>query len=163
MVNGIDYNGKHGRHPNNCDCMKHQSVQPMQITKGENKVTTPTYNNAIIAALANNPDALKEYMDGVTNVSKANDANNAPNVETTQTPVPNQLIPEFVAGQTEYIIPCNIDLSGKPDSMAKLTDARNHAVPKFTNDIHDFRFPKGYASRSIVSEGVWGLKLFRIS
>ena len=159
MINGIDYNGKHGRHPNNCDCIKHQSVQPMPITKGENKVTTPIYNDAIIAALVKTPDLLKEYMESVANTPIKTDA---PNVETTQIPVPNQLIPEFVAGQTEYIIPCNIDLTGKPDSMAKLTDARNHAEKKFTNGIHDFRFPKGYASRSIVATGKWGLKLFRM-
>ena len=167
----VDYNGRQGKHPKECNCVKHinnaAKVNPPQmITQGVNNVTTPvikTPDANVIAALVSNPDALNAYM-ATFNPSATPSVLNAvtPPVVNPNPVVVNPVVPEFVAGQTEYVIPVNIDLSGKPDSMAKVTDARVHAEPKFTNGIHDFRFPKGYASRSIVSEGVWVLKLVRV-
>jgi len=181
----IDYNGRQGHHPKECNCVKHINnagkVNPPQtMTQGVNPVVNPqnlTFDQWKAAqAEKAQYDAYMASNGGVdsapSNVLPVNPnpvppANPNPVVvnPVVQTPpvVINPVVPTFVAGQTEYIIPIAIDLSGKPDSMAKVTDARNHAEPKFTNGIHDFRFAKGYASRSIVGEGVWGLKLFRIS
>ena len=58
---------------------------------------------------------------------------------------------------TEYIVPVIVDLKGK--GMAKLTDARTHAVAKFTNGVHDVRFAKAYASTDKVDDGKWEMVL----
>ena len=164
----IDYNGRQGHHPKGCNCVKHINNTaivnpPLTITQGVNPVVNQTLDPTILQALATNPAALNAYIASVNNAPSVESTQIVPPV-TAQTPpvVINPVVPTFTAGQNEYLIPVNIDLSGKPDSMAKVTDARVHAEPKFTNGIHDFRFPKGYASRSIVSTGKWALKLVRV-
>ena len=171
----IDYNGRQGHHPKGCSCVKHINnaaiVNPPQtITQGVNPMVneqTLTFEqfqqqqayNAYLASNGNPPIAPNEFNPLPTPDSIPT---NLPPVNPIVVPVaPNPLVPEFTVGQTEYPIPLNIDLSGKPDSMAKITDARVHPSPKFTNGIHDFRFSKGYASRVIVETGVWELVLRR--
>ena len=165
----IDYNGRQGHHPKGCNCVGHinkasaQINQPQTITEGVNPVVKQALDPNILQALATNPTALNAYIASV-NSAPSNELPVNPNPIPPVNPipvVPNPLVPTFVAGQTEYVIPVNVDLSGKPGSMAKITDARLHAEPKFTNGIHDFRFPKGYASRVIVETGVWELVLRR--
>ena len=164
----IDYNGRQGHHPKECNCVKHinnaAKVNPPQmITQGViPMVNQPlTLDPAILQALATNPTALNAYIASV---------NNAPSIEANPNPVPpvnpnpalvNPVVPTFVAGQNEYVIPINVALPKKATSMAQITDARIHLEPQFTNGIHDFRFSKGYASTAIVGNGEWELVLRR--
>tara|TARA_Y100000296_G_scaffold82559_1_gene111905 strand:- start:175 stop:747 length:573 start_codon:yes stop_codon:yes gene_type:complete len=171
----VDYNGKQGHHPKGCNCVKGhinkaaiQINPPLTVTQGVNPLVNQslTLDPAILQALATNPTALNAYIASV---------NNAPSIEANPNPVPpvnpiavpvainpvaiDPVVQTFVAGQNEYVIPINVTLPKK--GMAQITDARMHTEPKFTDGIHDFRFNKGYASRSIVSNGVWELVLRR--
>tara|TARA_Y100001960_G_C14130438_1_gene566561 strand:- start:360 stop:560 length:201 start_codon:yes stop_codon:yes gene_type:complete len=59
---------------------------------------------------------------------------------------------------------CGCGQRGKgKDAMAKLTDARTHAVGKFTNGMHDFRFNPIYGDSTIVGESESVLKVVRKS
>ena len=159
MINGIDYNGRRGAHPSKngvslCDCIKHtaerNNLNPMQI-QGVNPITTPntviaTPDVNVIVALSGNQDALNSYLATFNTPVVATPDN--PNVNIPQ-PVNN------IAIQTEYVIPLNIDASGK--GMAKVTDARIHAVTKFTDGIHDLRWATAYATKAIVADGEWEL------
>ena len=163
----IDYNGRQGHHPKECNCVGHinksavQINRPQPITKGVTTVVNQTLDPTILQALATNPTALNAYIASV---------NNAPSIEANPNPVPpvnpnpivvNPVVPTFVAGQNEYVIPINVALPKKATSMAQITDARIHLEPQFTNGIHDFRFSKGYASTAIVGNGEWELVLRR--
>ena len=156
MINGIDYNGRVGHHPANCDCDKHiakRNANPMQI-QGINPITTPntviaTPDVNVIVALSGNQDALNSYLATFNTPVVATPDN--PNVNIPQPPVNN------IAIQDEYVIHLAIDASGK--GMAKVTDARVHAVTKFTDGIHDFRWATAYATKAIVANGEWELVL----
>ena len=156
MINGIDYNGRRGHHPKHCDCLKHiakRNANPMQI-QGVNPITTPntviaTPDVNVIVALSGNQDALNSYLATFNTPVVATPDN--PNVNIPQPPVNN------IAIKDEYVIPLAIDASGK--GMAKVTDARIHAVTKFTDGIHDFRWATGYATKAIVANGEWELVL----
>ena len=160
MINGIDYNGRRGHHPNNCDCLKHiakRNANPMQI-QGVNPITTPntviaTPNTDVIIALSGNQDALNAYLATFNTPVNATPEN--PNVNIPQAPVNN------IPVQNEYIAQIAIDASGK--GMAKVTDARIHAESKFTDGIHDFRFAKIYVTKAIVATGTWELVLRKTS
>ena len=165
MINGIDYNGRRGAHPSKngvslCDCIKHtaeRNQNPMQI-QGVNPITTPntviaTPNTDVIIALSGNQDALNAYLATFNTPVVATPSN--PNIDIPQAPVNN------IAIQTEYVIPLNIDTSGK--GMAKLSDARTHAVTKFTDGIHDLRWATLYATKAIVANGEWELVLRKTS
>ena len=153
MINGIDYNGRRGAHPklngvSICDCIKHvaaRNANPMQI-QGANPITTQNIDPQIIASITQSVISAMQ----ATNATPENPMVNIP-----QAPVNN------IPMQTEYIAPINVDASGK--GMAKITDARIHAEPKFTDGIHDFRFAKVYVSKSIVANGTWELVLRKTS
>jgi hypothetical protein len=161
MINGIDYNGRRGAHPklngvSICDCLKHiakRNANPMQI-QGVNPITTPNIVTAtpdvnVIIALSGNQDALNGYLATFNTPVVATPDN--PNVNIPQAPVNN------IPMQNEYTALVNIDTSGK--GMAKVTDGRNHAVSKFTDGIHDFRFATIYVTKAIVADGEWELVL----
>jgi hypothetical protein len=170
----VDYNGKQGHHPKGCDCVKGHInkvapvIIPQTITKGVNPVAneqTLTFEqfqqqqayNAYLASNGNPPIAPNEFNPLPTPDSIPT---NLPPVNPIAVPVAiNPVVPTFVAGQNEYVIPINVTLPKK--GMAQITDARMHTEPKFTDGIHDFRFSKGYATRAIVSNGVWELVLRR--
>ena len=154
----IDYNGRQGHHPKECNCVGHinkaavQINRPQTITKGVSPVVNQTLDPTILQALATNPTALNAYIASV---------NNAPSVESTQIAPPTIVQTPTIPVQNEYVIPINVMLPKKATSMAQITDARNHPVQQFTNGIHDFRFNKGYASTAIVGNGEWELVLRR--
>jgi len=178
----VDYNGKRGHHPTGCNCVVHtlkaaKQMNPLQISPigvipvtneqaltfeqwQEQQVQQQAYQ-AYMAANPAPPNAIPAIPNPVPNPVVQTPPVVVNPVAQIPAPVVAPLVPEFVAGQNEYVIPINIDLAGKETAMAKVTDARQHAIQQFTNGIHDFRFPKGYASRAIVSVGVWELVLRR--
>ena len=165
----VDYNGRQGKHPKECNCVGHinktagQMNPPQMITQG---VSTMANQPALTFDQWQQQQAYNAYVASQNNAPVVN--NPLPIEQTPVAPTPNVVVapvatpiaPTFVEGQNEYVIPINVTMPKK--GMAQITDARVHVEPKFTDGIHDFRFAKGYASRSIVSTGKWALKLVRV-
>ena len=153
MVNGIDYNGKQGRHPSNCDCVKHlnQTPTPMSITQqGESIVTNQTLDPTILQALASNPTALSAYIASV---------NNAPSIATNQIQVPATQIPPLPM-LDEYVIPLT-DPIHKQTGFSTMGDARN--LPStFNSNTEAVRITKVYANKQILGTDKWELVLRKI-
>jgi len=153
MVNGKDYNGKQGRHPNNCDCDTHSNTNPMAVTEGANQMTTetPNFDADIIAALKDNPIALNNYMQLIIN-------NAAPSSESTQTQVPTNV--PSIPMLDEYIIPLT-DPTHKPSGFSTLSDGRN--LPQTFNKLTDaVRITKIYANKGILGTDKWELVLRKV-
>ena len=126
--------GKQGRHRRNCTCGKHQQAnQP--LVNG----VTPMYDTNVLTALANNPEALKIYMDSVGTpapmpVTQAPVAPTAPAPE----PVPVAIPAEFALN--EIAIPMVLDPSAKAGKgYQKMVDGRPNLLQQFNSDVEAVR------------------------
>lgn len=147
MVNGIDYNGKQGRHPNNCDCIKHVNINPMPINKGAKTVVD---NNQPNIDLANIDPAILGLLSQLVqgNQTAVNPNNQVPVPQTPQIEIKN-----------EYIIPLS-DPTHKANGFSTFADARN--LPRtFDINTDDFRIVKVYGNPNIVGKDQWELVLRR--
>ena len=167
----IDYNGKQGRHPRQCNCngikcmekLNSHINQPQPISKGVNNTMANQPDVAIITALASNPDALNAYMaqfnPSTVPVTPQPVSIAQPIVQPEIAPIINPTLPIL----NEYEIPLVVSKGKGKDAMVKLSDGRTHAVGKFTNGMHDFRFNPIYGDSTIVGESEWVLKVVRKS
>ena len=146
MINGIDYNNKQGRHPRNCDCIKHQTVVPVfsqPIVKGINNVAN---NNPIQI-----DPAMLQQLQALLNPSA-----NA----ITQTPTnPVVQVTPNIPMQTEYVIPLTPAVA-KNNGFATMGDARGLAKT-FDLNADDVRITKVYVNPAILGNGQFELVLRR--
>ena len=128
-----------GRHRGICAMSINNN--PLPITQGVPTVPTQAIDPAIIAALANNPDALNAYMAQF---------NTVPNTVPSNVPAtPVQPVQPVVQLQDEYVVPLAKPVH-KTNGFSVFTDRRGYDT-NFKNTPNTVRITKIYADPALLN------------